>query len=233
MKTTLTPLILAAGIAHAGLITNGTFDAGLAGWTTQNQLGSDGSFSVQTGTTSPINAFTVAAPPQGTTAAMTDAEGPGTHVLYQNFLVPLSVPNAVFAFSYFLNNGADQYYVPQTLDFSTPTLNQQARIDIITPSANVFSLVAADIVRNLFATSVASPLNTGSYLSGQVDITTALQPYLGQTLRLRVSETDNVSFLNFGVDALDITVSAVPEPSTFALAAVLLIGLATVRRRRL
>src|SRR3954466_7364699 len=85
--------------AQAASINNGGFESGFSGWTRADQLGSEGQFALQTGTVSPVNAFTVAAPPQGTPAAMTDAFGPGSHVLYQDFLVPSLVPGATIGFS--------------------------------------------------------------------------------------------------------------------------------------
>jgi len=35
---------------------------------------------------------------------MTDAQRPGTHVLYQDFLIPSVVPGAVIGFALFVNN---------------------------------------------------------------------------------------------------------------------------------
>src|SRR5258708_11820533 len=90
--------------ARADLITNGGFESGFSGWSRANQVGSDGQFFAQTGTASPVNGFTVPAPPQGTTAAMTDALGPGSHVLYQDFLVPALVPGAAHGFALYINN---------------------------------------------------------------------------------------------------------------------------------
>jgi len=48
-------------------------------------VGSEGSFFSQSGSVSPINGDPVP-PPEGTKAAMTDAQGPGSHVLYQDFV---------------------------------------------------------------------------------------------------------------------------------------------------
>ena len=59
--------------AQAGLITNGGFESGFSGWTRANQLGSEGTFFVQTGTSSPVNGFSVQAPPEGSNAAMTNS----------------------------------------------------------------------------------------------------------------------------------------------------------------
>lgn len=220
--------------ANAGLVSNSGFEMGLTGWTTMNQLGSDGSFFSQTGTTSPVNGFAVPPPPEGIRAAMTDAEGPGSHILYQDFVVPTTgIGNAVFTFSYYLNNQAGAYSTPASLDFSTPTLNQQARIDIIATSASVFSLAGADVLQNLFQTTAATPVNTGNYISGSVDVTSLLQANAGQTLRLRIAEVDNVFLFNFGIDRADITVTAIPEPSSIALMGSALVVFGFLARRKM
>ena len=78
----------AAQTASAQILTNGGFEAGFSGWTRADQLGSNGTFAMQSGTLSPVNGIVVPAPPGGTTAAMTDSQGPGAHVLYQDFTVP-------------------------------------------------------------------------------------------------------------------------------------------------
>ena len=50
---------------QAGLIVNGGFESGFSGWTRVDQVGSEGTFSLQTGMSSPLNGFAVPAPPEG------------------------------------------------------------------------------------------------------------------------------------------------------------------------
>jgi len=222
--------------AHAELITNGGFKSGFSGWTRADQLGSEGQFALQTGTGSPVNAFTVAAPPQGTSAAMTDAFGPGSHVLYQDFLVPSLVPGATIGFSLYINNtrGAGAFFSPSTLDFSTPTLNQQARVDIVRTAADPFSVASADVLQNLFQTTPGSPLVSG-YSTFLVNVSSLLQSQQGQTLRLRFAEADNVGPFNFGIDNVSIDTSAgvVPEPASLVLTVGAILGLVALKRRGL
>ena len=218
---------------QAGLISNGGFESGLAGWTIADQIGSDGTFFLQTGTTSPVTGFSVPAPPEGANAAMTDAGAGGSHVLYQDFVVPNSVGSASVGFSLFLNNGADNFYNPGSLDWAATNsqglsnLNQQVRVDILTTSADVFGV---NVLQNLFQTNPDDPLVSG-YGSFLVDITSLLLAHPGETLRLRFAETDNVSFLNLGVDNVDLS-TQVPEPSTLIMAFAGLAGLVRSRRRR-
>ena len=96
--TTAATLCLAAPAHATELIVNGGFELGFASWIHVDSLGSDGSFFVQSGTASPLNGDPVPAPPGGTNAAMSDAQGPGSHVLYQDFVVPLLVANAALDF---------------------------------------------------------------------------------------------------------------------------------------
>lgn len=226
---------LAAQVQAQPLISNGGFESGLTGWTTADQVGSNGTYALQSGTLSPMNGFTVPAPPEGLNAAMTDSAAGGSHVLYQDFVVPTVVTFASVEFSLYLNNAAGAYFNPGSLDWaSTSTtgannLNQQARVDILTTSADVFSVSAADVLQNLFQTIAQSPPISG-YDPFLIDITALLQAHAGQTLRLRFAETDNVNFFNFGVD--DVNLIAIPAPSTWIVALGVLAG-ATRRRRRL
>jgi hypothetical protein len=127
----LASVIGAAAPASAQqLITNGGFEAGFSGWTRADQIGSEGTFFVQTGVASPVNGFAVPAPPEGAQAAMTDAGAGGSHVLYQDFLVPVGTATGMVSFSLFVNSG-DAFRSPATLDWATPTLNQQARVDLL------------------------------------------------------------------------------------------------------
>src|SRR5436305_5533066 len=140
MRRTVCFLAALAGVlslpAQAALITNGGFETGLTGWARNDQVGSDGTFSVQTGTLSPVNGFTVPPPPGGTRAAMTDSAGPGSHVLLQTFMTAAPVATASLEFDLFVGNRADAFSTPSTLAFDTPTLNQQARVDILAPGSD-------------------------------------------------------------------------------------------------
>jgi hypothetical protein len=213
-------LCLSALPVHAQqLITNGGFEAGFTGWTRADQVGSDGTFFLQTGTTSPVNGFPVPAPPQGTQAAMTDAQAGGSHVLYQDFTIPAGTLSGSLSFSLYINSGND-FIAPATLDWAGPTLNQQARVDIMTSAATPFSVAAADIVQNFFQTLPGGALESG-YTTFTFDISALLAARQGQTLRLRFAEVDNVSFFNLGVDQVSLQASPLasvaPEPSALAL----------------
>src|SRR5262245_36153965 len=122
-------LFAAATASATPLIFNGGFESGFASWVRADQIGSEGTFFLQTGTLSPLSGDPVPAPPEGMTAAMTDAFGPGSHVLYQDFIV--AGTGAFLSFNLFIGNRADRFATPATLDFSTPSLNQQARVDIL------------------------------------------------------------------------------------------------------
>lgn len=227
-------------VTYAAIINNGGFESGLANWTVVNQVGGDGTFSVQTGTTSPIFGDIVPAPPEGTRAAMSDAGGPGSHVLYQEFVVPTTTPGQngfTFRASIFVGNRADRFATPASLQFDLPNagaagFNQRARIDITLAGAtNPFTMTAGDIVTTIYETNVGDPLVSG-YNSLTFDLSNALLPRIGQTLRLRIAEVDNLSPFQFGIDQIDI--SPVPEPSSLLALSIPALGLAWVQmcRRR-
>jgi hypothetical protein len=204
--------------AHAASISinNGGFEAGLAGWTTADLLEENGgSFFSQTGTASPVLAFPVPAPPGGSRAAMSDSGGPGAHVLYQDFVVPVGLGTTFLNFDVFIGNRADRFVTPNTFDWFTPALNQQARVDLLHGGTDPFSLSSSDVVSNAFHTSVGDPLVSG-YTHFSVDITSALATNAGTTLRLRFAEVDNIQPFQFGVDNVSIAAApaaSVPEPS--------------------
>jgi len=214
------------------IITNGGFEAGFSGWTHADQLGSNGSFFIQSGATSPVSGTPVPPPPGGTQAAMSDSQGPGTHVLYQNFVVPsFPVPAARLRFDTFIGNHANAFFVPSpaTLDFSTPVLNQQARVDIMSTAADPFSVAAADVLMNAFQTVPGNPLVSG-YNNVDVDLSALFAANMGNTLRLRFAEVDNVFGFQFGVDNV---VMAVPEPSSMVLCSITgLLAWRRYKRRR-
>jgi hypothetical protein len=223
-------------VVAAPLIVNGGFELGLTGWTVLNAPGSDGSFFAQTGNTSPVLGFPVPPPPAGSAAAMTDAEGPGAHVLYQDFVVPTTISTATLMFDWFVGNQDVAFRTPNTLAFDTPTLNQQARVDILRASSDPFSVGASDVLFNVFRTNPGDPLVSG-YNTRTADVAALLAGNAGATLRLRFAETDNVNIFNFGVDnvSLDFNaqdVPAVPEPATLLLLGSGMAACAARRKRK-
>src|SRR5262249_16006968 len=161
------------------------FESGFTSWTRVDQLGSEGTFALQSGTTSPVNGVTVPAPPGGLNAAMSDAAGPGAHVLYQDFVVSALVSSVSLDFDLFLKNGANDFLRPDTLDFGTPALNQEAGVDILLASAGPFSLLPADLLMNVFKTNPGDTFSS-SYVHHEIDITSLLNAHVGSTLRVRI-----------------------------------------------
>jgi hypothetical protein len=221
--------------ARAQLIQNGGFESGLISWTAADQFGSDGSFLSQSGAQSPVTSFPVPTPPGGTLAAMTDAQGPGSHVLYQDFVVPVGFTSGLVSFSLFVGNSADDFHVPtglDLLDFSTAQLNQQARVDILSSSADPFSIGSADVLQNLFQTQPGDQF-PAEYQSYSIDISPLLQSHQGQTIRLRFAEVDNVNIFNFGVDNVSINPPGVlPDSSSWLMCIPLLVCLLAGYRSR-
>ena len=209
---------VAVGLAGAQVIVNGGFESGFTGWTIVDQPGSGGTFHLQTGTMTPVNGDPVPAPPQGSFAAMTDVQGPGSHILYQDIVIPSAVPTAMLSFQLFIANGAGMFVTADTLDFGTPALNQQARVDIFTASSDPFSVDPADVLATLYQTRPGDPLVSG-YTPLTFDITTLVNTHLNTPLRLRFAEVDNVFIFNLGLDdvRLDTGSQAVPEPATWSL----------------
>lgn len=223
-------LSLTTSVASAQIVANGGFESGFSGWTVLNQLGSDGTFFIQSGTSSPVSGAVVPAPTGGIQAAMSDASGPGTHVLYQDFVVPmLPIAGGSLKFDVFIGNRATAFFKPATLDFSTPALNQQARVDILAVTADPFSVATADVLFNAFQTNPGDPLVSG-YTTISADIGSLLVAHAGETLRLRFAEVDNVFGFQMGLDNVAV---AVPEPSSVILCGIgCLLGWRRCRRRK-
>src|SRR5262249_1175697 len=181
----------------------------LTGWTVVNEAGSfaGSNWFVQSGVLSPINGFGVPAPPGPTHAAMTDQGGPGSHVLYQDFLVPLSLNSATLGFDYFIGNQAGAFVTPASLTFQVIP-NHHAPLPLTTTTANPFSVAAGDVLLNLYQTHVGDPPISG-YSALTFDLTSFLSARGGQTLRLRFAEVDNQFFFENGVDRVNLDVAAV------------------------
>jgi hypothetical protein len=235
----LIPLMVGAQqVCATELITNGGFEAGggsFIGWTHLNQVGSfvPGDWFIQSGTTSPVNGFPVPSPPDPTHAAMTDSQGFGSHVLFQNFLVPVEVTSATLSFDRFIHSIAGGFDSPPSLDYNI-MFNQQARVDILIGSpSSEFSVLPGDVLANVFQTQPGDPIVSG-YTLQTTNLTSLLQAHQGETLQLRFAEVDNRMPLEFGVDAVSLSVpaAAVPEPSSLVLVGSALLAWRLSCRRR-
>lgn len=221
--------------AAVQLISNGDFETGtLAGWTKADLAGSSGTFFLQgIGATSPSSGSFVVGPKSGAFYALSDQQGAGTHVLYQDFSIPLDKISAILSFDMFVNSYDSVVVNPGGLNHNLSP-NQHARVDILTGSADPFSTAAGDVVQNLFLGADAGT-NPHDYSSHSVDLlASGLVP--DTPYRLRFAQVDNAAFLNMGIDNVsilaDTAIAAVPEPASLALWALPLGMLLFAVRRR-
>lgn len=138
-------------------------------------------------------------PPQGKYAAAIASEGPGTHILHRVISVSgdqkLSLQLAYW-------NSAEDFYTPDTLSSIEPGRrggmgdfqNQQLRIDLMAPDAEIGSLANEDIVKTVFRTQPGDDLRRAyKKVAANVD---------EGEYRLRIAEVDNQLNFMVGVDAV-------------------------------
>ncbi len=196
----------------------------LNGWTTFQVANAAGSWGNQTGTISPLSGVTVPSPANGLYAAMLDqaplgvdtqsllsAAGVlttrpglsqfGTNILYQDIFIPTGTSAATLSFSLFLNSASrfTDSLSNSSLDYRGTTPNQQFRVDIMNPTANILD-VGSGVLLSVFRTS---PLT--SNFAGYVTITANLTQFAGKTIRLRIAGVNNQATLIAGVDNVHVT----------------------------
>ena len=181
------------------------FESGtLAGWTLERR-GNGNWFTYQNGRQAPdskqSNAFVpfnMPNPPQGKFAAVSDAMGPASKLMYRD--IKLEGPVMLELTVFYVNgtDGLSGYNVP----FATPrTLainagpNQQFRVDVLAATAAADSMADADLRATVFETRPDAPARRGPTL-----IRYDLSPWAGQTVRLRIATADNQAPLRAGID---------------------------------
>ena len=189
--------------AHAAIVTNGDFETGsLSGWQTQN---TGSGWFAYSGTASPTNARPIAAPPQGSFAAVTDQSSQGTRILYQDVALEPGQTHTLSLYVYYKSNSAIAHPATDSLDYFVVP-NQQYRIDVMKPSAPLTSINPADILLPIFRTATGDPTTLAPTM-----MTADLTPFAGQTVRLRFAEVDGAGFFNASTDAVSIA-STPPRP---------------------
>lgn len=185
-----------------------------AGWTQQAEPGSAGAWYVYSGTTTPVTHDPIPAPPEGTQAVIADQESPSSNVLYQDVRLQAGAKHTLSLYVYYHSCAAMSS--PNSLDFHT-TDNQQFRVDVMKPTASAFSLAPSDILMNVFHTSTGDPESLAPTL-----ITADLTPFAGQTVWLRIAQTDNQEILNAGVD--DVRIASTPSVTAASPTGVTAVG---------
>ncbi len=199
------------------LLTNGDFETGdLTGWTVMDS--GIGTFGISApGALSPISGFpTSPNAGGGTSYAVSDQNGPGTHALIQTFTVPGPAALVVLRFEMFVNDqsGLGPLVNPAGLD-DTAFPNQHARVDILTAAATPFD-TGPSVLANFYMGVDPGP-TPNPYIPYVFDITAAVGA--GGTYQLRFAEVDNQLFLQQGVDNVSIEFTpAAPTMGTWAAA---------------
>jgi len=199
MLAALTAAALAAtptAVAHEEepALANGGFETGtLARWHTADVGFTGDGWSVAGGTVSPVSGFTVPAPPQGRSQAIVDQTGPGLHLLYRDIRAD---DDTGLRLTLWYANRAGVFFTPRSLEaFSEP--NQQLRVDLVRPTAQLRSMKASDILATIFRTRVGAPAQIAPRV-----LRRDLSRFEGRTVRLRIAEVDNQFFFQAGVDAV-------------------------------
>lgn len=182
------------------LVVNGNFETGnFLGWTTAQQ-NPDGSWIVYSGSFPSLGP-----PPEGTYAAVTNTEHVSSMVLYQDIPLPADpLEPLILKYTYYYHNDGASFASPPTLEASRFFPNQQARIDIMDPSAPEFSVAPGDVLLNLFQTQPGDPFDV-PYTTVSFD----LSSFAGQTIRLRFALADSLGIFAFGVDEVSIELEVI------------------------
>lgn len=212
------------------LILNGGFETGdFTGWLPVEKFTNDGNLFVSQDTVTPLSNLPTAGPASGSFYALTDMTGSGTYSLLQTFTVPVSASEVVLSFDMFVNdrNLTGGIINPIGLDHEDENgANQHVRVDILSVTALPFE-TGAGVLRNFYL-GVDPGANPHPYSSYTFDITDLVGG--GGTFQLRFAEVDNRGQLNMGVD--NVSVQAVPEPTTMLLLGTGLAGIGGMIRRR-
>jgi hypothetical protein len=207
-------LVAAWQLSAADLIQNGSFESNggpnsnlFPGWTIVDEAGGSGTWLAQTGTTGPVTPefdcgnVDVQPPPAGSFAAMTTQSAAGAHILYQDVVIPAGT-RPTLSFQYYIRSASD-FFAPDSLSRITNP-NQQFRVDIVEPSADLFTV---NVLQSVLHIGPGNPRESGYHLQ-----TASLAGLGGRMVRIRFFEVDNQACFNVGID--DVRLDDALSPAT-------------------
>jgi len=167
------------------ILVNGDFETGtLAGWTVAD-VGSLGSWSVNTGLYDPPSPDPPLPPCGGSFSAMADMTGSGSHTLYQDVTIPTSASAALFWTDMIRNHNGT---------FVDP--GQEFRVQIRNPINNA-------VLATLFSTNPGDvALQSCTRRCGDISA------FVGQTVRITFEEQDSLFYFNVHVDDVCVVLDA-------------------------
>jgi hypothetical protein len=183
------------------ILTNGSFESGLTGWTVTNSTTDGSSWFVTNQPRTPINGYPTPGPSNGSYYAVTDDVGPGLHAITQTFTDPLGTTSAIISFDVFMN---DVYGLGGNPQISC--------VCLIPGGADPLTATPIQILYGPFDLFQSNPATTNPYVHVSEDISSFMAP--GQTYQLRVL-VKNSNPYDVGVDNFSLNVTTSPEPSTF------------------
>ena len=224
--TTAIALAAASPVAAANLIVNGNFEANsYAGWTTGVEPGGNGNVQIEAydGFAPLSNIGYAPNAAGGSYFSITDQNGPGAYSLTQAFTLA-TAKTVTIKFDHFANDSTGNPINNGRL--YSAGANQNAIADLLTGTANAFTVAPGDIVASFYGPGA----DAANALNPWVTYSTTLSLAAG-TYQVRFAQADNQGFFQQGVD--NVSVSAVPETSTWAMliAGFGLVGAAARRRR--
>lgn len=242
----LTAWVAAGQVQAAELLANGGFEANvgltqspdpITGWNTL-EAGLIGGVATLPGLLSPGSGHSTAGASAGAQYALPDLSQPAYAVLYQSFAVSaFGIASGQLGYKLFATSFAGltppDLALNQGLNYESPDPMLTVRVDILKPGADPLSMNSADIVSSYlptvnYAGSDAAPTAYGSYLH----TLNATDFVAGQNYTLRFAASGNAGQLLVGIDNVSLNVTAVPEPTTWALLAAGLALVGTAARRR-
>ncbi len=176
------------------------FESGtLTGWTVVNEPGGNGNWLTYSGTRALISRRRIATPPDGRFAAVSDQNGPGAHVLFQDVVLPAGYQHTL-KFVWFYTNSAG-FRAPASLSYNLYP-NRQYRVDVVSPTAGVFSVAPGDVLAQVVGTQPGDPVTRAP-----TPVTVDHTALAGGSVRLRFAEVDNQGNLAAGVDLVQVFTS--------------------------